>query len=282
MAWATAGADLPPLPDESDPRVEVWRDGAGGVAAYAYTSRGTSWVRLPGIGAFAFDRKRDEVTAFPDRGVTRGVVAEAYRRAVLPMVEQARGRQVLHASAVRASAGVVAFSGTSGVGKSTVAYAFSRRGYPVWGDDAVCFETSDPGIDSIPLPFDLLLRPSTALFFKVNPDAARMRRLNSESEASAAAPLSAVCVLQPGVEIGRRPPVEVVPFTSADAFTATLEHAYALGLDDKLQRRQPVQHYLHLTATTAVFGVSFERGLEHLEAVVDEIERRLGLQPPIP
>lgn len=239
-------------------------------------------MRLPGVAAFAFDPKQDEVKAFPDSGVTRGVAAEAYRRVVLPMIQQARKRQVLHASAVRASAGVVAFCGISGTGKSTVAYAFSRRGYPVWGDDAVCFETSDRGIESVPLPFDVLLLPATASFFALTPEAARISSLDGESEAAAEVPLSAVCVLRRSLGTGRRSPAEIVPLPPADAFTATLEHAYALGLADKLQRRELVEQYLQLAATTPVFGVSFERSLEQLEAVVDAIEERLELEPPAP
>ena len=258
----------------------MWRDGEGRVAAYAYTSGTTSWVRLPGVAAFAFDPEQDEVTAFPDGGVTRGVVADAYRRVVLPMVQPARGNQVLHASAVRASVGVVAFCGTSGTGKSTVAFAFSRRGYPVWGDDAMCFHTSDRGVECIRLPFDLLLRPATASFFKVGSDAAPIMRADSEGEATATAPLAAVCILQSGIADGRRLSAEVVRLSAADAFTAALEHAYALGLGDRERRKHLVEQYLQLAASAPVFKVSFKRRLERLEAVVDAIEQHLRLEPP--
>jgi hypothetical protein len=277
--WAGRDTIVPRFSDHSDPSVEVWRDGEGRVAAYAYTSETTSWVRLPGVAAFAFDAEQDEVTAFPDEGLTRGAVAEAYRRAVLPMFQQTRRNQVLHASAVRASAGVVAFCGTSGTGKSTVAFAFSRRGYPVWGDDAVCFQTSDRGVHCIRLPFDLLLRPATVSFFNMGSDAARIRRAGSESEASSTAPLVAVCILQSGIADGR-PPAEVARLSSSDAFTAALQHAYALGLGKQERRKLLVEQYLELVASAPVFKVTFERRLEQLEAVVDAIERHLRLEPP--
>lgn len=237
-------------------------------------------MRLPGVASFAFDPEQKEVTAFPDEGVSKGVVADAYRRAVLPMVQQTRGHQVLHASAVRTSAGVVAFCGSSGTGKSTVAFAFSRRGYPVWGDDAVCFQTSERGVDCIPLPFDLLLRPATASFFRVGPKAAPIGRPESTSETSAAVLLSAVCVLQRRTADGGRASAEVAPIPSPNAFTATLEHAYALGLRDKLRRRQLVEQYLQLAATVGVFSVRFEGDLDQLDSMVDVIEDRLGLEPP--
>jgi hypothetical protein len=207
--------------------------------------------------------------------MTRVVVAEAYRRVVLPMVQQARLSQVLHASGVRAASGVVAFCGTSGTGKSTVAYGFARRGYPRWGDDAVCFTGSDRGTDSIPLPFDLFLRIPTAAFFELDPGSV------PRSEATEAVRLEAVCVMRSGERLApSESPVGITALASAEAFTMTLEHAYSFGLSDKEQRARLVDQYLELVATTPVYDVRFEHGLEQLGVVLDAIEQRLGLKPP--
>jgi hypothetical protein len=238
-------------------------------------ARGKHWVRLPGVAVFGYDPERDEVTAVVEVGMNRAVVAEAYRRVVLPMVQQARLSQVLHASGVRAASGVIAFCGTSGTGKSTVAYGFARRGYPLWGDDAVCFTASDRGMESIPLPFDLFLRVPTAAFYELAPGSI------PRSEATEAVRLGAVCVLRIGDRLApSEAPVRIAPLASAEAFTMTLEHAYSFGLSDKEQRARLVDQYLELAATTPVYDVSFEHGLDRLEVVLDAIEQRLGLAPP--
>jgi hypothetical protein len=266
------------LPNDSEPTLEVWRDRDGRVTAYAHTARGSHWVRLPGVAVFGYDPEQDEVTAVVDSGMSRPEVAEAYRRVVLPMIQQARRSQVLHASGVRTAAGVVAFCGTSGTGKSTVAYGLARRGYPVWGDDAVCFATSERGMESIQLPFDLLLRAPTASFFD---SASESVIPQTEGDATEAVRLEAVCVLRADDSTSSSgSPVRLLALASGEAFTATLQHAYTLSLSDTDHRTRLVDDYLELVATTPVYDVSFEHGLDWLDVVLDAIEQRLGLEPP--
>src|SRR5262249_48682503 len=54
-----------------------------------------------------------------------------------------RGNMVMHASAVAVAGRAVLFCGPSGIGKSTVAAALVRRGFPFVSDD-VCHITFDP------------------------------------------------------------------------------------------------------------------------------------------
>jgi hypothetical protein len=59
-----------------------------------------------------------------------------------------RGVLPLHASAILANGKAVLFCGVSGVGKSTLAGAFFKRGYPVLADD-IC--ALSPGDDGMPM-----------------------------------------------------------------------------------------------------------------------------------
>jgi hypothetical protein len=59
-----------------------------------------------------------------------------------------RGVLPLHASAIQVNGKAVLFCGVSGIGKSTLAGAFLKRGYPVLADD-ICALSS--GYDGIPL-----------------------------------------------------------------------------------------------------------------------------------
>jgi hypothetical protein len=235
-------------------------------------------VHLPGLAAFRFDPAGDLVTAFPAVEASRSEVVDAYRRAVLPIIQQRRAHQVLHASGVRAAEGVVAFCGMSGTGKSTLAYGFAHRGYPLWGDDAVCFTAAERQIESIPLPFDVLLRPAAASHFDVPAPEPGVREASADAETTAPSPLSAVCVLEK--DATSRAAAVVTRLSAADAFTAVLQHAYASGLEDVDRRDILVREYLQFVATTPVFHVRFRRGFEHLDEVVQTIELRLGLEPP--
>ena len=52
----------------------------------------------------------------------------------------------LHGSAIKTKGGAVLFSGVSGVGKSTTAAAFIRRGYPLLSDDVCAVEVNDASL----------------------------------------------------------------------------------------------------------------------------------------
>jgi hypothetical protein len=254
--------------------VEEWRDATGVVAVSAYIEGDRSWIQLPGLGKFVFDAANDKVTAFPDAGTTSAEVMAAYGRAALPIIQQRRGHQVLHASGVRATTGVVAFCGASGSGKSTLAYAFAHHGFPVWGDDAVCFNVTEQELVAIALPFDLFLRPSTATHFSLSPGTPR----HQPGEELTTARLSAVCVLKERETSAGS--AEVTPLVGAEAFAAMLEHAYVMGLDDHDRRRCYIEEYLQLVTTTPVFALRFPHDLGQLDSVVDTIVRRLELEPP--
>src|ERR1700681_3983242 len=151
-----------------DPRFEVWRDLEGEVYAYAESCGDEYRMHLPGLASFRFSSRGDEVSAEINGATTEELVLDAYRRRVLPMALQVSGREVLHASAVRSRAGVMALCADSGTGKSTIAFGLNSRGYPLWADDLVAFEVSDHGTHAISLPFNLRLRPSAAALFGVS------------------------------------------------------------------------------------------------------------------
>jgi len=85
-------------------------------------------MHLPGLATFRFDSQSCNVTAFVDSPDCPDSVLDAFRRAVLPMALQARGLEVLHASAVRTPRGVLALCAVAETGKSTLACGLSQRG----------------------------------------------------------------------------------------------------------------------------------------------------------
>jgi hypothetical protein len=117
--------------------VQVWRDHEGTVCAAGHTVAGRHWMHVPRIGSFAFGPcAGDAVHVFAEPSARPESVLDTFRRMVLPLALQAQGEEVLHASAVRMLQGVVALCAVSETGKSTLAYALSRRGFPLWADDA--------------------------------------------------------------------------------------------------------------------------------------------------
>src|SRR5574341_883185 len=250
---------------------EIWRDTQGGVAAYAEVIGDKYWMHLPGIGSFSFSRCGDEVTAAVPANVREELVVDMYRRRVLPMALQVCGREVLHASAIRSSAGVHALCGVSEAGKSTLAYGLSRRGYALWADDTVAFEISETGITSILLPFNVRLRPASAQHFGVEETRPLDGMAHYDFQLGAdSAPLATVCVLsRTDCEAS---PVAVKRLSLSEALSAALDHACCFIPQSDERKRRMIHNYLDLAAQTPFFDICFQPGLENLSTVLDAIE----------
>ncbi|MFL5845919.1 MAG: hypothetical protein ACJ762_14625 [Solirubrobacteraceae bacterium] len=79
----------------------------------------------------------------------------------LPFAAVAAGLEVLHAGAVAHDGGALAFTGPSGIGKSSVVAALVRRGAGLLSDDALALENG-PDLVAHPGPAALALRDDEA------------------------------------------------------------------------------------------------------------------------
>jgi hypothetical protein len=260
-------AGAPSLPRLDGPGVETWLDRDGAAAAYGGSVAGRHWMLLPGVGSFLFTSEAESVEAFPEEGVSDALVEDSFRRIVLPMALQARGIQVLHASGVLGSDGVIALCAVSETGKSTLAYGLGSRSFRLWADDAVAFELGETGVHALPLPFTLRLRPDSAEFFGSNGD--------DEAELGDPAPLAAICVLE-RLPWGDGEPVEIEHLEFVDAFPAVLAHAYCFSLRNGDRKRGLVHEYLELVTRVPVYRVRLREGLQRLPEILDAIADTVG------
>jgi hypothetical protein len=276
LKMATNGAVPPTVPDEADPAVTVWRERDGAVIAYGHTVGGTAWLHLPGLAAYALGATEDDgVTAVPEASANPDLVRDAFERTVMPIALQAHGRELLHASAVRMPAGVVAFCAVAETGKSTLAYGLGQRGYPVWADDAVCFENREHSTVALPLPFGLRLRPASAGFFEQEGMSDDFAGPGPDP-----APLAAIFLPERLAAGGGMARSRLAP---ADAFSAVLAHGYCLTTGNTERTRRMIAEYMELTDRVPAFRLAFEPGLEQLPAILDLVEGALSdLDPKNP
>lgn len=258
------------------PSLHVWRSGGRGAFAPAHR-RGAQWIiDVPGIAAFSFGL-RGAVVAHPHRGAGARQVRETFGRGIRALALQARGTEVLHASAVVVGDGVVGFCGRSGVGKSTLAYALALRGHPVWADDSLPFRSGAGRIRAVGADAPIRLTKTSAFYFARSCSGKQRVVLAAAGpgvrrRASAASrPLHALCV------IGRRPAnggrVEVRRLAPAHALLAVLPHALCLEMEERARKARMIQAYLDLSREVPVFAVRFGGGLEHLNSLLDVVER---------
>jgi len=254
-------AMMPPPSRTLNARFEVWRDPDGEVYAYAEGLGDEYRMHVPGLASFRFSSCGDEIAAAVASTAKEELVLDAYRRRILPMALHVSGREVLHASGFRSPGGVVALCADSGTGKSTIAFGLSSRGYRLWADDLVAFETSDRGCLAISLPFKMRLRSSAAVLFGLG-----VNRLPAAASDDG--------VLRR--EDTSTTPVAVRPVPSAEALGAVLSHAWFFALQDGERKRRLIEHYLELVARIPVFDISFRSGLENLPTILDAIEQLVG------
>lgn len=246
---------------------ETWRDRAGGVIAYGWRDSEEHVVLFPGVAEFRFDAGAGPVSARAGRGVSAASIRDTYLRSVLPIVLQVRGEcEALHASAVRMAVGIVAFCAVSETGKSTLAGALERQGYPLWADDAVVWNIGGGvAARAVPLPFRSKLRePSRQWLGAANEE---FRKAPDEGALQAVFALERAAIARP----------EAVALPSSRAFAALLRHAYCFSLGDAARKRRMLERYLALAAEVAVFELRFPAGLEHVPATMREVERTLCL-----
>ena len=273
---ASEPAHVPALQGLDEAAVDVWRDRHGAVCAWAQSTDGECWMHLPGVASYRFRPGGSEVTAIRDPSAGSQLVLSGYERTILPMAVQLAGREVLHASAVLAVQGVVAFCAVSATGKSTIADAFRRRGYGVWADDAVAFDAAESTVTPIALPFQNQLRPRSSR------DESRVTAPALSAPRPLAAdigPLWAVCVLERATGREAAETVRIRQVPPAEAFPVVLAHAYCYSLDDVERNRRMIAHYLELSDRVPVFSVIFRAGLENLPTVLEAVEREVGMAP---
>jgi hypothetical protein len=248
----------------------VLRDPDGTVRAYGSEDGGCYRVHFPGFADFTFWLGRDDVIA-EARGSSH-LVEDLFRTAVLPLALQVSGYEVLHASAVRTRNGIAAFCGMSGSGKSTIAYGLSRRGYPLWADDAVVFSAANDAATTrcFRIPFALHLRDESSEYFAATrAETAVVDSRRETSELTAIVVLERVPAAIPSVE----------PVSIAAAMRALLPHAYRFTLADRDRARQTVESYLDVISRVPVFCARYAPGFAQLPPLLDAIEHAVTNVP---
>jgi hypothetical protein len=262
--------------DGAGAEAEMWRDD-GTFGVLGYVSNGEEWWLLPDVGSFSFDRGGDSVRAMVRWPGRPDVTLDAYHRVVLPMALQARGYEVLHASAVQMTCGVVILCGASGAGKSTIGYALSQRGYPQWSDDVVVLDASDTVAACVRLPFKVRLLPDAVSFLGAKLGATReLSNGSGGGMEGGTAPVAAMFMLERVARVGRDGPVQAIQLSPASAFPRVLAHAHCLKFRDIGRRRRMIEHYLKLVSRVPVFEIRFATRLNGLPLILDAIIKMVG------
>jgi hypothetical protein len=192
-------------------------------------------------------RKGDGVTV--ERGPDADVSEESLwlNGSVYAAVASLNGLLPIHASAVAHDGRVFAFSGPAGAGKSTLVAALGRHGLPLFCDDTLVLDLSDPErIVCLPGHKRLKLRPDAIGLTgampqeKVSKTVDKHYALPATGEVGVALPLGELIFLE------ERPEPAIMPITGAERLVRLHDDHYTARLFDSARRFDRAAQFTHL------------------------------------
>lgn len=239
------------------------------------------------LAAFRIRFRERLIEAFPRPDCTADTLAHFLADQVLPRVLCHAGQIVLHASAVVLADGrMIAFTGPSGRGKSTLATAFLERGCAVASDDCLMLESGANAVHAWPsYPSLRLWEDSAEVLIDGNaiktglmaPMAQYSSKnqvfLQGEHAADQARPLklSALCLLDDPTNSGSPEAIRMEPAGGHAAIMGIIEALFALdpGRPELVSRN--FKHAALIAGRTRVFALSYARNFGDLPAVVERV-----------
>lgn len=256
------------MPPPADVPVERWEsaEGVDAVAVLGWNCAGRLHFQFPGLARYVFEPAAFVCSAQAFAGASDVQLIDAYQRAVLPIILQSRGTELLHASAIDTDLGVVALAARSGTGKSTLAANFGSRGYRVWSDDAVSWAVEDGQVITASLPFVLRTGDSAGGYVPLG-----------TQPSGAPRPLAALVIMERATSARD---IRRITRSSA-ALSSVLPHAYCFSTCDSAANRALMSNYLNLIAAVPVYLLRFPAGLDGIAATIELLESTLKLRRPI-
>jgi HPr Serine kinase C-terminal domain len=138
--WA-AEREVPDGPAEGE-LLARFEDAAGCPRLLITRGPAQTSIRFPGLCEFVGDRELRDIAVHLHPGVSPGFVGIMAAGAVITAHLVLAGTYVMHASAIQVGDAAVAFVGSSGMGKSTVAAMLTARGYALVTDDVLRVDSS--------------------------------------------------------------------------------------------------------------------------------------------
>jgi len=239
-------------------------------------------LRFDELADFSTDRNGTEIICMPRPGIPEDTIQHLLLDQVLPLVVNLRGGEALHASAVLASQGVVAFAGSAGSGKSTVAGSLVKEGFPFVSDD--CLTLSNKGLDIYAIPAYPWLRlwddAQEHLFGengKIESVAHYTRKLRvdiedkPESYSTEPKPLRRLYDIVHSPEMEGRSDIVIGKLSGRDSFMALVRCAFRLDITDRQMLTRQFQFLKRVASAVSVRRLTFPRNFQFLPAVKEAI-----------
>jgi hypothetical protein len=243
-------------------------------------------LRFPGLADFlvSVDGKQIRCSSQPDTPLE--TIRHLFLDQVIPLLLSQWGRLVLHASAVAAPEGAIAFAGMTGMGKSTLTASFAEQGFALLTDDCLLLEERVGELFAIPSYPGLRLWGDVAsVLFAHEPSASQVahytdkRRLGMNNGwlrfCPDAVALMRIYILTPPEEVSHAHAIQLSPLPLREAFGELIRYAFRLDITDRERLREQFESLSRVVALPLVYRLAFPRDLSCLSAVREAILENL-------
>lgn len=244
-------------------------------------------LRFAALADFLLSSDGTEIRCHPEPDVPLTTIRHLLLDQVIPFAMTRRGRFVLHASAVVAPQGAIAFLGLTGHGKSTLAACLTQQGLPLLADDCLVLQEEDGrlwGFPSYP-GFRLWPESVSALFDEERPlpEVAHYTekvRLGSTGLCKQPAPLRRLYFLAPPEETGNAKAISITPVSPPEALISLLQSSFRLDITDRERLRDEFECLTRIAQLSLFYRLTYPRDFAFLPAVQEAILRDLGAVVP--
>jgi len=243
---------------------------------HAQLPDGSSYVRWEGLFEFLVSADGRQITCGWSGSASKESFQVYALGQALCFALVKRGFEPLHATSVVINGSAVAFLGSSGFGKSSLAASFLEAGYQLLTDDLLLLRKNGAGFCGYPGPCRIKLFPSVArAFLKANLGGVPMNNgttklvipLFENQVCRAATPLKAICVLTSARKVAGKRPVGLAPLPAKEAFVELLRGTFNRRLTDPERLQRQFAAVTQLIAKVPVFMLSYPRVLRRLPEV---------------
>lgn len=258
------------------PHFHRWEAASGDPVALFYRVPGGFLLRFPDRGDFTVELEPRAICCTPTPEVSKTVISAVYSNQVLPLLASHDGELVLHASATVGPQGALAFLGKSGRGKSTLAAAFARAGYPFLTDDGLWLEQAGEDYLAKPGRPDVRLWPDSGTAIvagcagRESADWIEKDRFGSDPSLpfhNQPARLRAVYVLGEGM--GEDP--AILRLSPLEAVNEITKYAFILDVEDRSRHRDHFERVVRLVQMVDCFSLDYPRKFESLPQLITAV-----------
>jgi hypothetical protein len=235
-------------------------------------------LRFPDLADFHLSGDTALIDCYPEPETPLDTIAHLLLDQVLPVVLSRSGRLVVHASAIATPVGAVAFAGSSGRGKSTLAASLALQGFPLMTDDCLLLEEAGSGLIATPsYPGARLWDDSIETLFERAPlvsdvahytDKKRLTLSNGQVHfCGDCLPLRRMYFLADPEQPAESQAIAIAPLAAREAFIELVAYGFKLDVDDHTVLKREF-HMLDRLATLPLFyRLTFPHDFAMLPAV---------------